>query len=122
MIIDPIVGILIALYILRTTYEIATDALDVLLDRELPEDDRQRIYQIAMSHDDVRGFHDLRTRFGGNQYFIQFHLELEPETTLLNTHRILDEVEDEVRAAYPNSDIIVHADPVGFPEHRDNFD
>ena len=51
----------------------------------------------------------------------QFHLELLPETTLLETHRILDDVEDEVRAAFPNSDIIVHADPVGFEEMRDDF-
>jgi len=121
VIIDPIVGIIIALYILRATYDIATDALDVLLDRELPTADRNKIYSIAMQHKDVKGFHDLRTRFGGNQYFIQFHLELEPQMTLLETHRILDDVEDQVKAAYPNSDIIVHADPVGFEEQRDDF-
>ena len=119
--VDPLVGILIALYILWTTYEIASEALDVLLDRELPAEERERIYAIAINHKDVHGFHDLRTRFGGNHYFIQFHLELQPDTTLLETHRILDEVEDEVRAVYPNSDIIVHADPVGFEERRDDF-
>ena len=118
---DPLVGIAIALWILRATYGIASGALDVLLDRELPEEDRNRIYSIAISHTDVRGFHDLRTRFGGNRYFIQFHLELDPDTTLLNTHLILDEVEDGVREAFPNADIIVHADPVGFEEKRDNF-
>lgn len=119
--IDPLVGIAIALYILWTTYEIASDALAVLLDRELPDEERQKIYAIAIAHKDVRGFHDLRTRFGGNHYFIQFHLELEPETTLLETHHILDEVEDDVRAVFPNSDIIVHADPVGLEEPRDMF-
>ncbi len=121
VIIDPLTGIAIAGYILWTTYGIASEALDVLLDRELPQEDRNRIYAIAMRHGDVQGFHDLRTRFGGNRYFIQFHLELDPDTTLLRTHEILDDVEDEVRAAYPNSDIIVHADPVGFEERRDNF-
>ena len=118
---DPLVGIAIALWILHATYGIASGALDVLLDRELPEEDRNRIYSIAIAHTDVRGFHDLRTRFGGNRYFIQFHLELDPDTTLLNTHLILDEVEDGVREAFPNADIIVHADPVGFEEKRDNF-
>jgi ferrous-iron efflux pump FieF len=121
IVVDPLVGILIALYILRTTWEIASNALHVLLDHELPEEERKRISNIAMQHKDVHGLHDLRTRFGGNRYFIQFHLELLPETTLLETHRILDDVEDEVRAAFPNSDIIVHADPVGFEEMRDDF-
>ncbi|NND53541.1 MAG: cation diffusion facilitator family transporter [Gammaproteobacteria bacterium] len=118
---DPLVGIAVAMWILHATYDIATGALDVLLDRELPDEDRNRIYSIAIAHADVKGFHDLRTRFGGNRYFIQFHLELEPEKTLLETHLILDDVEDAVRAEYPNADIIVHADPVGFEEHRDNF-
>jgi ferrous-iron efflux pump FieF len=121
IIVDPAVGILIALYILWTTYGIAADALGVLLDRELPAEEREKIYAIAINHKEVHGFHDLRTRFGGNHYFIQFHLELDPDITLLDTHRILDAVEDEVRAAFPNSDIIVHADPVGFEEPRDIF-
>jgi ferrous-iron efflux pump FieF len=121
VLIDPLMGIAIALYILHTTYEIASDALAVLLDRELPAEDRARIYEIAIGHDAVQGFHDLRTRFGGNRYFIQFHLELEPDTSLLRTHQILDEVEDKVRKAFPNSDIIVHPDPLGYEERRDNF-
>lgn len=121
VIVDPLVGIAIALYILRATYGIVTDALDVLLDRELPEDERNRIYAIAMSHKEVLGFHDLRTRFGGNRYFIQFHLELEPEMSLTDAHHIMDDVEDEVRAEFPNCDIIVHVDPLGVDERRDRF-
>lgn len=120
-IVDPLIGIAIALYILNATYSIGKDAFDVLLDRELPLEERDRIRKIAMRHTEVRGFHDLRTRFGGNHYFIQFHLELDPATTLLHTHQILDQVEENVRSAYPNSDIIVHADPVGFEERRDEF-
>jgi ferrous-iron efflux pump FieF len=120
--IDPAVGILVAIVILYSTYSIATDALDVLLDKELPQSDRQRIYAIAIDHPEVHGFHDLRTRFGGARCFIQFHLELEPEISLTRTHEILDEVEDSVRAAYPQADIIVHPDPLGFEERRDQFD
>ena len=120
-IVDPLIGIAIALYILNATYSIGKDAFDVLLDRELPLEERDHIRKIAMRHTEVRGFHDLRTRFGGNHYFIQFHLELDPAITLLHTHHILDQVEETVRSAYPNSDIIVHADPVGFEERRDEF-
>jgi ferrous-iron efflux pump FieF len=120
--IDPLVGIVISGYILHSIYGIATQALGVLLDRELPETDRAKIVAIATAHPEVRGFHDLRTRYGGSRYFIQFHLELAPETSLYRTHEILDEVEDEVRRAFPHSDIIVHPDPLGFEERRDHFD
>lgn len=119
--IDPLIGIGIAAYILHSTYGIACDALDVLLDRELPIKDRQQIESIARAHPDVLGFHDLRTRSGGTHKIIQFHLELEPHTTLLVTHRILDEVEAQVRDEYPGCEIIVHPDPLGFEEERDDF-
>lgn len=119
--IDPLLGTLIALYILRTTWDIAGKALDVLLDRELPESERSKIKALAIAHPDVLGFHDLRTRSGGNRYFIQFHLELDPETSLRHTHKILDAVEDRIRSAYPGCEIIVHADPEGLEERRDRF-
>jgi ferrous-iron efflux pump FieF len=119
--IDPVVGILIAGYILKSTFKIGKEALDVLLDRELPDEERRKIRSLAMQHPEVRGFHDLRTRFGGNQYFIQFHLELDSGTSLLQAHRVLDAVEEDVRAAFPNCDIIVHPDPEGLDEDRDSF-
>jgi ferrous-iron efflux pump FieF len=119
---DALVGIAIAAYIVWSVYGIATKALDVLLDRELPADDRERIRDIAISHPEVHGFHDLRTRYGGNTYFIQFHLELQPTTTLVESHKIMDQVEDNIRAQYPRCEIIVHTDPLGFEESRDAFD
>jgi len=120
--IDPLVGFGVAAYILWSTYGIATRALDVLLDRELPPEDRERIRELAIAHPDVHGFHDLRTRFGGSTYFIQFHLELKPDTTLLNAHRIMDHVEDAIHEIYPKCEIIVHTDPLGVDEMRDGFD
>jgi ferrous-iron efflux pump FieF len=120
--IDPIVGIAIAVYILWGTYDVGRDALDVLLDRELPYQERALIEATAMAHAKVLGFHDLRTRYSGQHHFIQFHLELDPDTTLLDTHIILDEVEDTVRELYPEAELIVHADPLGFQERRDAFD
>ena len=120
--IDPLVGFGVAAYILWSTYGIATRALDVLLDRELPPEDRERIRDLAIAHPDVRGFHDLRTRFGGSTYFIQFHLELNPDTTLMNAHRIMDSVEDAIHEIYPKCEIIVHTDPLGVDEMRDGFD
>ena len=120
--IDPLVGFGVAAYILWSTYGIATRALDVLLDRELPPEDRERIRDLAIAHPDVHGFHDLRTRFGGSTYFIQFHLELNPDTTLMNAHRIMDSVEDAIHEIYPKCEIIVHTDPLGVDEMRDGFD
>jgi ferrous-iron efflux pump FieF len=119
---DPLVGGAVALYLVSGAWNIAMHSLDVLLDREIPEADRRRIRDIAKAHPEVLGFHDLRTRFSGSGYIVQFHLELDAGTSLHDTHEILDQVEAEIWKAYPDCEIIIHPDPLGFAERRDNFE
>jgi len=121
-ILDPIVGVCIAAYIMWGTWGIAAKSLEILLDREISDKDRKRIEEIATQHIAVQGFHDLRTRSASYMLFIQFHLELDPDITLFKTHVILDEVEDAIREEFPRCEIIIHPDPLGFPETRDDFD
>ena len=121
-IIDPLVGIGVAAYLMWSAYGIVTKSMGILLDREIPEAERRRIREIALENPAVKGFHDLRTRSGGSRYIIQFHLELAPQTSLVDTHVILDAVENTIRKEFKGCELIVHADPVGFPEDRDRFE
>ncbi len=120
--VDPAVGLGVAVFLVQGAWRIAAKSLDILLDREIPDLDRKRIRDLATRHAEVLGFHDLRTRHGGAGYIVQFHLELEPRTSLLETHRILDEVEGWIEKAYPGCEIIIHPDPLGFTERRDHFE
>jgi ferrous-iron efflux pump FieF len=108
---DPVFGIAIAVYILYNAWQIAGGALDMLMDRELPEEERKRIRDLMLSHHGVLGIHDLRTRASGPQIFIQCHIELDAGLSLLQAHGIADEVEDELRQAFPGAEVIVHQDP-----------
>lgn len=121
-IMDPLVGLGVAAYILYGAYGMATESLDVLLDREIPDADRHRIEQVARQHPDVLGVHDMRTRHGGAHYIVQFHLDLNPQISLWRSHEIMDEVETTIRAEFPGCEIIIHADPVGIRETRDPFE
>ncbi|RMF98535.1 MAG: cation diffusion facilitator family transporter [Gammaproteobacteria bacterium] len=116
---DPIVGLVVAAYILFGALGIIRSALEILLDREIPEEDRATMRRIALAHPEVYGMHDMKTRFGGSHYIVQFHLELMPHITLWRSHEILDEVEAAIRERYPDVEIIIHADPIGFPERQD---
>jgi ferrous-iron efflux pump FieF len=118
---DALVGLAIVALILFSVYQIATRALDVLLDRELPEADRHKVTRIATGHPAVMGLHDLRTRSTGSSQFIQFHLELDPKLSLIEAHDISDEVEKLVEAGFPQAEVIIHADPFGVDEKRDLF-
>jgi ferrous-iron efflux pump FieF len=73
---DPVFAIAIGCYIVYTAWQIVHAAYDMLMDREMPDDARERIKQIARAHPQVRNLHDLRTRTSGRNSFIQFHLEM----------------------------------------------
>lgn len=118
---DPIFAIAIAAYILKCAYDIARSSIDLLMDRELPDEDRARIAEIAQAHDEVHSIHDLRTRSSGTNIFIQFHLVLDPDLRLMRAHEIADEVEERVMTAYPSAEVIIHQDPEGIEEPAPEF-
>jgi ferrous-iron efflux pump FieF len=114
--IDPLIGVGIAFYILLASWRIAFQSFDQLMDRELPNEMRNCIRQTAITHPEVRDVHDLRTRSSGASDFIQLHLELDPLITLVEAHRIADEVEADLMKLFPRAQIIIHQDPADHEE------
>ena len=119
--IDPAFGLAIGAYILFTAWRITRISLNLLMDRELPDVDRNRIRQIALAHPEIRNLHDLRTRSAGPDIFIQLHLEMNGDMTLQHAHEVSDRVEEEILLAYPNAEVIIHQDPEGVVERRKSF-
>ena len=118
---DPLVALLIAGYILIGAWHLGEDALQVLMDRELPDEERAAIRAIAKRHDAVQNVHDLRTRKSGQQVFIQMHLEMDGAMSLYRAHAIADEVEAAIMAEMPNAEVIVHQDPDDLEDDTPNF-
>ena len=85
----------------------------MLMDRELPDPERQRIKEIVLAHPEVMAMHDLRTRASGPATFIQLHIELNGAMSLYRAHAAADEVEASLRAAFPGAEVIIHQDPQG---------
>jgi len=118
---DPVFALLIAFYLAGNAWKIVAEAIDILMDRELPEEDRQKIIDIANSHPKAGRAHDLRTRQDGQTSFIQLHLEMDPDITLMAAHEIADDVEVMIGEAFPNAEIIIHQDPEGLEEEHGHF-
>ncbi|MBE0439286.1 MAG: cation diffusion facilitator family transporter [Gammaproteobacteria bacterium] len=109
---DPLFAIGIAIFILYSAWEIIQEAINLLMDHELPDEQRQQIRQIVLQHPETLGFHDLRTRRSGNVVFIQLHLELDARLTLSVAHAIADQVEKQLETLFPEAEVIIHEDPI----------
>ena len=118
---DPLVAAAVIAYLLFGVWKIAKQALDILMDREIPDEDREKIARLAESHPDVRDIHDLKTRHGGSNYIVQFHVLLDASLSLTQAHHILDEVEERIRAEFPGCELLLHPDPEGYHPHAEEF-
>jgi ferrous-iron efflux pump FieF len=110
---DPLIAIAVAGIMVFTALGVGRQSFNQLMDRELPDAERDRIVRIARSHTAVKNVHDLKTRAAGLSTFIQLHLGLEPKISLAEAHTISDAVERALLEAYPGADIIIHQDPAG---------
>lgn len=115
---DTIIAVLIAMYLLWNAYDLAKDAVRLLLDRELDIKIREDVLDLISSHRLNLEAHDLRTRDLGGVYMFEFHLELDGKLDLYTAHKYTDEVENIIRSKYPDAQIIIHQDPKGIKEDR----
>ena len=109
---DGLFAIIVSLYILHGAWDIGTQSVDALMDKQLPKVDEELIIKTAYQIEDVRGVHDLRTRQSSNTKFIQLHLELDDDQSLFDAHAKADKLEMELEKHFPHADILIHLDPL----------
>lgn len=109
-VLDPVGGLLIAVFIARTGWEIGRDTSRVLSDRVvLAEDDIRRI---VMAVPDVLGCHRIRSRGSIDYTFLDLHVWFAADTTLYEAHRRSHIVKDRLMNQYPQiADAIIHIEP-----------
>lgn len=115
---DTLTAFVVSSYLLINAYKLARDAVAMLLDHELPDSIRDRVREIVLEEDGVRGMHDLRTRDLGGAYLFEFHLELDGNLPLYEAHEHADRVEAAITHCFPGAQVIIHEDPAGLEEDR----
>jgi len=113
-IVDAICSIFIAIYIIVSAYKLFIQAVRNLIDHEFSKEDKSKILQVLARYShDVYGVHELKTRYAGNKPFIQFHLEMPGDMSLLDAHKISDNITAELEALFIGAEVIIHQDPAG---------
>ena len=115
---DAIAALFISAYLLYNAYDLAKEAVELITDKELPENIRKDVEQIVKKSKGIQGMHDFRTRSLGDIYFFEMHLEIDGNISLLEAHNLSTSVEKKILKAYPKSQILIHQDPTGIHENR----
>ncbi len=109
--VDPLLGLGIAGWLLWTAYSVARESIDMLMDRELPEGQRDAIVAAIRGHEAVLDLQTLRTRASGPQVFVEAWVEVDGGLDLRAAERLRRTLGDRVRAVEPHAEVTVHARP-----------
>ena len=110
---DAGIAILIACVVLWTNRTIGIRAFNNLMDREMPEDEKTSIVTLVDAMPEIRGYHNLKTRYSGTKAFVQLHVEIDATLNFREVHSIIDRLEAGIHGLFTDADVIVHPDPVG---------
>ena len=95
-IVDAIFGIGIGAYIIYSAFDIIKESIYILLDKSLPADIVAKIGEIIANTPKVQGYHWLKTRTDGKHNFVDFHLVLDPDMTILEAHHIAEDIIEKI--------------------------
>jgi cation diffusion facilitator family transporter len=120
--IDPLLGIAIAIYMIYSAIPIVKEGVLMLLDASLPEEEVKKIEEILENEPEITAYHFLRTRESGSHVFISFHAVFNVSISLYDAHVIADRVEAKIKKLFPKDKkvhILVHMDPYDDSEIND---
>jgi cation diffusion facilitator family transporter len=106
---DPVVAILVALFIIKESVDLLRKAFSPLLDTSWSEPEIRELEK-KLARMEVN-FHDLRTRVAGNYRFIDIHVEIPENESVGSAHSYCDRIEDELKSCYNNLSITIHVEP-----------
>jgi ferrous-iron efflux pump FieF len=109
--IDAIFGAIISTYIIYMAYDISKSAVNILLDREIPAEDRAQILEIIESHAKVKRCTDLRTRSSGAGEFIYANVVFPATMSIQESSKVIKQIEESIVRIYPDSEILLHSTP-----------
>ena len=111
-ILDPALAVLVALNILYQGWHVITSSLDGLMDRAVEPDEHIRIRDIISTNSKgAIEVHDLKTRIAGRATFIEFHLVVDADMSVGESHVICDRIEAALQEVIPSVRVIIHVEP-----------
>ncbi|MCZ7396381.1 MAG: cation diffusion facilitator family transporter [Candidatus Methanoperedens sp.] len=109
---DPILAIIVALIILKASYDLTKRSVSGIMDVKLSDDEENIIKSIISEHySQYAEYHDLRTRMSGAERYVDLHLVVPKNQHVADAHEFCDHLEKDIKEKIPNLSILIHIEP-----------
>jgi cation diffusion facilitator family transporter len=106
---DPVIAILVAMFIIKEAYHLLRRAFTPLLDAAWSDSEidelEKTLNRLGVS------YHNLRTRVAGNYRFVDIHIQIPEDVSVGNAHKYCDKIENELTGNYENLTVTIHVEP-----------
>jgi cation diffusion facilitator family transporter len=110
--IDPVIALFVAAFIVRAAYDITKRSSQGLLDVALPDAEMRQIERIMNEHSSKYvNFHKLRARKTGSERQIDLHLTVPSDLSVKDSHDLAEHLEGDIQSALPKATIVIHVEP-----------
>src|SRR5659263_42258 len=109
---DPLMAIIVALIILKASYDLTKRSVSGIMDVKLADKEEDTIKSIIHEHySQYAEYHNLRSRMSGAERFVDLHLVLPKNQNVVDAHDFCDHLEKEIKEKIPNLSILIHIEP-----------
>jgi divalent metal cation (Fe/Co/Zn/Cd) transporter len=115
---DGYIGILVSFLLIISGIKAVKETASPLIGEGVNKELEETIRGEVLAHKEIHGVHDFICHYYGvDKKFITLHAEIDQNTTLIEAHRIVDEIEDQLKAEY-KADVTIHIDPTAIGDHE----
>jgi len=112
IVLDPIIALVMSVFVLKAGYEVTMRASNELIDRALPKEEQRILDDCLNTHTTMLvNYHAVRSRSSGNERFIDLHLVVPRNDSVEKAHDMCDHLEQDIREKISGANVIIHAEP-----------
>ena len=111
-ILDPIIALVMVVFVLKAGYEVVIRAFRELTDYSLPKEEQEILNNCIREHfTQLVDFHAVRSRRAGSERFVDLHMVMPRHVSVEDAHDMCDHLEKDIKAKLPNANVVIHVEP-----------
>lgn len=108
---DPLFGLLLSIWLAFSSIRMIHRAYDEVIDRHIDPSELDKIKDILAGEPDLISYHKLRTRHSGNWHYVDVHIVVPRNWTVVQGHELADRIEKSIERDLTPAICTIHVDP-----------